>query len=385
MNDQPTLIIRLEDQIAGLHRDWKIAQAISKNTNPTAIGEYIVLREDVRIVLGIRYVSLASIAEEYQLYQGNREISQLKDLIGREIDLPTHVDTLYSIHTVRTKYRKVYELNYREFDRYERLVKEMTRELNEWGTKISVAPTEDRNPTRTSRHDILDVKPAFKENIQSVAKTQDSSIFTEEQVKTLLKNERARNTKIFIALATISIISGAIGISIATKQQSQSIGTNDRSTPSQINLSNPSPQISREEAESIVKRWLIAKKTLFAPPFDRATAAELTTGKAYTDKVKGPSSDGTPYSASEWLETYGYYYNYGLQRIDSIDNFEVSGNTAVIEVRVTEDSTLYNGKGEPQADKSGLEYKSIKYNLVKKNGMLKISDYNTLGKSKRKL
>lgn len=380
MNDQPTLITRLEAQVAELHRDWQIAQAISKNTNLTAISEYIVLKEDVRIVMGVRYVSLAAIAEEYQLCQDNREISHLKDLIGREIDLPSHVDTLYSIHTVRTKYSQVYELNQREFDRYERLVKEMTRELNEWGTKISVAPIEDRNTTRTSRHDISDVKSAFNQNIQPVIKTQDSNIFTEEQVKTLLENERTRNIKIFISLATVAMISGAIGISIATKQQSQSISTNDRSIPSQPDLS---PQISKEEAESVVQRWLIAKKSLFAPPFDRSTAAELTTDKAYSDKVKGPSSDGTQYSASEWLQTYGYSYNYGLQRIDSIDSFEVSGNTAVIEVQVTEDSTLYNSKGEPQLDKSGLEQKTMKYNLIKENGRLKISNYITLDKSKR--
>jgi ARC6-like, IMS domain len=385
MNDEPTLITRLEAQIAELHHDWKIAQAISKNTNPTAIGEYIALREDIRIVLGIRYVSLSAVTEEYQLYQDNREIYQLKDLIAKEIDLPSHVDTLYSIHTVRTKYSKVYELNYRAFDRYERLVKEMTRDLNEWGTKIFVVPNEDRNTNRTSRYDILDVNPAFKENIQSIDRTQDSNVFTEEQVKTLLESERSGNIKVFIVLATVAIISGVIGISIATKQQPPLIDTNGQPTPSQTALSNPSPQISREEAESIVQRWLIAKKTLFAPPFDRATAADLATDKAYIDKVKGPGSDGTPYSASEWLQTYGYYYNYGVQRIDSIDSFEASGNTAVIEVRVTEDSNLYNSKGEVQVDKSGLEYKSIKYNLVRKNGMLKISDYNTLGKSKRKL
>jgi ARC6-like, IMS domain len=355
MNDEPTLITRLEAQIAELHHDWKIAQAISKNTNPTALGEYIALREDVRIVLGIRYVSLASIAEEYQLYQDNREISQLKDLIGREIDLPSQVDTLYSIHTVRTKYSKVYELDYRTFDRYERLVKEMTRDLNEWGTKISVTPNEDRHEDRTSRHDVLDMKPAFQENIQPVAKTQDSNIFTEEQVKTLLRSEQTRNIKSFIVLTTIAIISGIISIPV-TNQQSQ---------------------ISREEAELIVQRWLIAKKKLFGSPFDWRTAGELTTGKAYAEKVKGPNSNGNM-SESEWLKNNGYSYNYGSQKIDSIDNFKAIGNTALIDIKVTEQKDLYNSKGELQIEKSGTEQTNVRYSLIKENGVVKIVDYNTV-------
>jgi ARC6-like, IMS domain len=408
MNDEPTLITRLEDQIAGLHRDWEIAQAISKNTNPTAIGEYIALREDVRIILGIRYISLAAIAEEYQLYQDNREISQLKDLIGREIDLPSHIDTLYSIHTVRTKYRKVYELNYCEFDRIERIVKEISPELNEKGGNFP--------SSETDRHSKKDIKKTgeYKQVSNSNPTSLADSVFTNEQFQTILAAERARNFKSILIMIGMLLVGGGVGILIASRQQPQVIITStpqstaapsnvvdsipvviatpsppvssEPVTPSPTAIENPSPQVSQDEAVSLVQKWLEAKKSLFAPQFDRDSAASITTGKAYTDKVRRPSSDGTPYSASEWLEKYGYYYSYGLQRFDRVNNFEVSGNEVVIDVTVTEDATLYNSKGERQTARSGLEQKTVRYVLVKDNGILKISDYNNLSSSsKRKI
>jgi hypothetical protein len=155
-------------------------------------------------------------------------------------------------------------------------------------------------------------------------------------------------------------------------------------SPSPVPVSTPDPQISQDEAVSLIQKWLEAKKTLFAPPFDRESAASLLTGKAYTDKVKGISSDGTPTSASEWLEKKHYYRRYGLQRIDGIENFEVSGSNAIIDVRVTEQSNLYNAKGQLQKQQSLLTTKTIRYILVKEDENLKISDYNDLKTSARK-
>lgn len=143
MNDQPILITKLESKIEDLHRDWKNAQAII-NRNPTSIQEYIKLKEDTSIEIGIRYVSLEAIAEEYDLYRDDREISELKDLISREIDVPSHADVLQSVQTLRDRYRKVYECNGRKFDRYERLAqdnlrkKDMRTKLNEDLDKKSI-------------------------------------------------------------------------------------------------------------------------------------------------------------------------------------------------------------------------------------------------------
>jgi hypothetical protein len=137
MSDQPILITRLESKIEDLHRDWKNAQAII-NSNPTSIQEYIKLKEDTGIEISIRYVSLEAIAEEYHLYKDDREISELKDLIGREIDTPPHADILQSIQSIRDRYRKVYECNGRKFDRYERLAQDNFRKKD-----MSTNPNED--------------------------------------------------------------------------------------------------------------------------------------------------------------------------------------------------------------------------------------------------
>jgi hypothetical protein len=126
MSTQPILITKLESKIEDLHRGWKNAQAII-NSNPTSIQEYIKLKEDTSIEIGIRYISLEAIAEEYNLYRDDREISELKDLIGREIDIPSHADILQSVQIIRDKYRKIYECNGREFDRYERLAQDNLR------------------------------------------------------------------------------------------------------------------------------------------------------------------------------------------------------------------------------------------------------------------
>jgi serine/threonine-protein kinase len=155
-------------------------------------------------------------------------------------------------------------------------------------------------------------------------------------------------------------------------------------SPSPVAVATPDSQISQDEAINLIQRWLEAKKTLFAPPFDRELASALMIGKAYTDKIKGVSSDGTPTSASEWLEKNRYYRTYGLQRIDSVEKFEVSGSNAIIDVRVTEHSNLYNAKGQLQKLKSGLETNIIRYILVKEDETLKISDYNVLKTSEHK-
>jgi ARC6-like, IMS domain len=226
-------------------------------------------------------------------------------------------------------------------------------------------------------------------------------VFTDEEVKDILRKQRAEIFRLLSIMISMLFIGGGIGMSVATRQQPQPISANvpQPSTqppspsnsspapslvvaaipsPSPVPVATPDPQISQDEAISLIQKWLEAKKTLFAPPFDRESAALLMTGKAYTDKIKGISSKGTPTSASEWLEKNHYYRSYGLQRIDSVEKFEVSANNAIIDVQITEHSNLYNAKGQLQKLKSGLETKTIRYILVKENNNLKISDYNDL-------
>jgi ribulose bisphosphate carboxylase small subunit len=136
-----SIITKLESKIEDLHRDWNNAQAII-NINPTSIQEYIKLKEDTSIQIGIRYISLEAIAKEYHLYQDDREVSELKDLIGREIDIPSHSDVLQSVQTIRDKYRQIYECNGREFDRYERLIEQIAQRYSQ-ENDMSTNPNKD--------------------------------------------------------------------------------------------------------------------------------------------------------------------------------------------------------------------------------------------------
>jgi ARC6-like, IMS domain len=371
------LITSLESKIYDLHRDRSTARKIvGSNSNlltvNTAIEEYVLLKQDSTILLGIRYLALSCIAAHYQLYQDNREISQLKDLTGQAINIPTHAEVFSTLQVIKSRYYQIYDCDPREFDRVERLTEGMLPEIGR-------------------------------------RRTTDDNTLKDLQEKITQLGERVKFFKTLLFVVVMFLIGGGSGIilTLLIRQPSQLISTNipqtSIPTPSISNISNsspavivtpspvatvpssspvavatPEPQISQDQAISLIQKWLKAKKILFAPPFDRKLASSLMTGKAYTDKIKGLSSDGIPTSASEWLEKNHYYRTYGLQRIDSIKKFEVSGNNAIIDVRVTEHSNLYNSKGQLQMLKSGLWTKIIRYILVKEEGNLKISDYNEL-------
>jgi serine/threonine-protein kinase len=148
-------------------------------------------------------------------------------------------------------------------------------------------------------------------------------------------------------------------------------------TPTPISIPSPTSSLSQEEARDLIARWQTAKRTIFAPPYDRQLGAELTTGQAYQNNIQGPSSDGDV-SSREWLQQHNSYYQYGVQRIDSIERFEPSGDRAAIEVVVTEQRTLYNRKGNIDPDNTSLDTLLVRYNLELDNGKWKISSYKTI-------
>ncbi|MEY3556376.1 MAG: hypothetical protein RLZZ580_2433, partial [Cyanobacteriota bacterium] len=98
-------------------------------------------------------------------------------------------------------------------------------------------------------------------------------------------------------------------------------------------------------------------------------------GKAYNDKIK--SSDGQE-SSSEWLANNGAYYIYGVQRIDSVNNFTASGDQATVDVVVTEERTLYNSQGKIDQKNSAFTTLLVRYNLENDEGTWKIAQYRTI-------
>lgn len=151
-------------------------------------------------------------------------------------------------------------------------------------------------------------------------------------------------------------------------------------SPSPEPVYSPVPQqtvnsISRSEAVDLVERWLKAKRDIFGPSHQTYLGEELLTGKAYNDKIK--SSDGQE-SSSEWLANNGSYYIYGVQRIDSVNNFTSSGDQATVDVVVTEERTLYNSQGKIDQKNSGLSTLLVRYNLENDEGTWKIANSRTL-------
>jgi serine/threonine protein kinase len=146
-------------------------------------------------------------------------------------------------------------------------------------------------------------------------------------------------------------------------------------TPSPIN--NPST-ISREAAVNTIQQWLQYKRTLFAPPYDKQASADLLTGKAYRNNINRsgePCNSSDPddcLSSVDWLQRYSAQYSFGVQRIDTIDKFEASGDSGSIFVTVTEYRTLHKTGGR-KISSGGTS--QVRYDLQFDNGKVKISDY----------
>lgn len=143
--------------------------------------------------------------------------------------------------------------------------------------------------------------------------------------------------------------------------------------PNPTFYSPPLPSISQQEAVDLIYKWLEYKRRIFAPPYQRDLGDEILTGKAHRDNIR--RSDGQE-SSLEWLENHGAYYTYGVQSIDSVENFAASGNQATIDVVVTEQRTLYNSNGNIDRNASAFDTRLVRYNLQSDNGAWKIGDYH---------
>ncbi len=148
-------------------------------------------------------------------------------------------------------------------------------------------------------------------------------------------------------------------------------------TPTPTPVNNPST-ISREAAVNTIQQWLQYKRTLFAPPYDKQPSADLLTGKAYRNNINRsgePCNSSDPddcLSSVDWLQRYNAQYSFGVQRIDSIDKFEASGDSGSIFVTVTEYRTLHKTGGRKTSSGGTSQ---VRYDLQFDNGKVKISEY----------
>jgi serine/threonine-protein kinase len=148
-------------------------------------------------------------------------------------------------------------------------------------------------------------------------------------------------------------------VAAKTPIKNQPLGLQNSPMVNQITQNTESITIGK--AADLITQWLNSKSKIFASPFDRAMLGNLTTGVLYADSLK----------AINFLQENNAYYQYGVQKIESIERFAASGNKATIEVKVTEDTTLYkNGK----IIESSFNTKLVRYNLEYWDGIWKIAN-----------
>lgn len=127
--------------------------------------------------------------------------------------------------------------------------------------------------------------------------------------------------------------------------------------------------LEEEDAVKLVKQWLNAKSHIFAPPFDEALAAQLTTGKRYRDTIK-------PNGSIDWLRKNNAYYQYKETEIKKVISFVDSEAAQYPELKLTiyQDLTLYGSKGIDPTN-SGPSTGDHIYYFAVDSGIWKISDY----------
>ncbi|MEA5576526.1 protein kinase domain-containing protein [Anabaena sp. UHCC 0451] len=180
-----------------------------------------------------------------------------------------------------------------------------------------------------------------------------------------------------------------------TSQPENSLQENTNTTPPDIsNTPTITPEtiqpettsyISQAAAIALLERWLEAKREIFSPPYNKQLGAQFLTGSVYTKfitKTDDPdaclarsNNEDDCLSSVDWLQRNGAYWVYGVQKIQTVNDFVSSGNNATIVVVITEQRTLYNSKGGVDKTQSGLFTSTTSYDLQYENGDIKISNY----------
>lgn len=135
---------------------------------------------------------------------------------------------------------------------------------------------------------------------------------------------------------------------------------------------NPPNTLTEEKAVALLNSWQNSKRKIFAYPFDLKLLKKYHIGQKYQDNV----------GSVNWLRNNNAYYKYGVQSIDSVEEFIASGNRATIDVVITEQRTFYMNNRVINDGNTAFDTRLVRYNLISENGQWKIEDYNTVKKIK---
>lgn len=164
----------------------------------------------------------------------------------------------------------------------------------------------------------------------------------------------------FVGMIAVLISSTTGDIQNPVAETTPSVGEED------IEIEQLQPQsniLTEQKALELVEGWLQAKQKAFAAPFQLESVYRYTTGE-YRDGRLG---------AINWLREKNAYYVFHSSKVEPTGVFWHEGNKAMIEVKVTEDSSLYVNN-QRDSGHSGFSQKVYRYILSIDSDSWKISN-----------
>jgi ARC6-like, IMS domain len=358
-----SLIPKLDQKLKSLYQEKTLIAKTGKTglLEQPLLPEYLRLTTTDGISPGIQLIVVDTLSKNFNLYEDDRERQQLLAAIADELSDATDSDILASIQIIQNVYPSIYALGQEQLSlTRERAINTIT------GFFPSLKPT-------AATTNALPVVP----QPTAIPTTQLNSLPSGTIVAT---SQSKSGLMMGVGIISAVIVGAAISNSFnktPTNVSSQLSSSAAPSISSNPQPASPTSNISREAAVEVVKQWLQYKKVLFAPPYDKSQSSNILTDKAYRNNVDRSSESCNSsdregcLSSVDWLQKYDGQYSFGVQRVDSIDNFEAGGDSATIFVTVTEYRTLHQrGSSKP----SGGTRKA-RYDLKYENGRVKISDY----------
>jgi hypothetical protein len=336
---------------------------------------------------------LDTIAKEYNLYESEGDAAAVTDYISEELGSSNFQQVFDSLKRLKQNYSLVYHNAPTEFDRIEKIARE---QLAKTGIelpaieptiltprKVPTPPIKEQSPPRFDPQPVISIERETKTiatpekepmvNIPIPIQPVGSPPVLKSQYKPPITNlpDSPRSgpsnnlTKWAIAFFAIGLTGWMFGN--LTSKNSANFSP-DSGIPGSSSLGSSSQSISQRDALDLINRWLEAKKTIFAPPYDRQIGSAIMTGKAYKDNIQGPATNGDRFSSREELQNAGQSYSYGKQSIDSVRDFQLDGNRATVDVTVTEERSFNGGSfRRRQSD--------FRYYIERDGGDIKIYHY----------
>ena len=367
------LITKLDQKLRALHQEQSLVTKTGKTglLQQPLLPEYIRLTTTDGILPGIELMVVDALSKNFNLYEDNREPQQISSAKADELDDSKPSDILASIQIIQDIYPSIYSLA------QDQLILTRDRTISKI-TGVVPAP--------------VDRKPATPSQLTTLPITQVAP----PPVTTIPPQSKSGSGLVMGLGITCAVLFGAVVSNNLNKSPNSSppVASNNIQTPASITQANsqtniqsptktpillptPGSNISRDAAVEVVKQWMQYKRVLYAQPYDTSQGSNILTGKAYINKIDRSSElcnssdrEGC-LSSVDWLRKYNAQYSFGVQRVDSIDRFEASGDNATIFLTTTEYRTLHqNGKSKSSGGKE-----KARYDLKYENDRVKISDY----------